>query len=120
MDTKHIVEAWPQSVDQALVGSKYNGADYILDGGSACSRSPNRNMRRLMDDKKANAAASLVSLEVLKEVVTALEGVCDSFKKLADSGDAGNWSFEDTLDYSTSMEALATANDWITKQGSGE
>lgn len=49
-------------------------------------------------------------LEVLDEraqLVTALRDLFDSYKSLADSGDAGNWSLEDLDEGKAAIAALA-------------
>jgi hypothetical protein len=124
MDTKHIVTQWPKTRDEALVGSKY-GDDTLIVDEWVDGRSVNRmesiaGERHMHSDAKINAAKYLVSLEVLKEVVEAQRDVDVAYGRAV----TGDNSFESSqaciLASRKLKQALALANDWITKQQEGK
>jgi hypothetical protein len=58
----------------------------------------------------AKAAAHKEKAAVPRDqVIAALQGLFDSYKRLADSGDAGNWSLEETDEGKAALAALAAA-----------
>ena len=87
----------------ALAGTKYERADYVLDGGSACSRSPNKPMRRLKEDAQKLAAENAVQRDVIAELVEALmdaHAVIEACTELPTS------KYDEALDLAKQLEDL--------------
>lgn len=58
---------------------------------------------------KSNAAFIVRAVNSHEQLVTALRDLFDSYKRLADSGDCGNWSVEDLDEGKAALAALAAA-----------
>jgi hypothetical protein len=96
MNLKETIENWPQSMDDALAGTKYKNSHVDSSALLEC---------------RLNAAAHQVDLAVLRELVEAAKKAGDLLEALGE--DCG--TILDDLD-----AARETAQEWLAKVGEGK
>lgn len=99
---KHTPLPWKVGPNNEIrAGGRYNVCPTVTAGGSA---------KGMLDEReviRANAAFIVKAVNNHDALVRALRALYGSYKQLADSGDAGNWSIEDTDEGKQALAALA-------------
>lgn len=116
MNLTEIIKNWPQSEDDALVGTKYANKEETyhkevdVDSRTIVEWKEVTGEQALLDDRTTNAAKCEVQAALIRELVAKLENIVQHEKYMPDNNHDAN------VMASMATEAITTAQAWIDKQ----